>query len=56
MQKDYKAKNNAWERVLVSSTCLSIHRCLLSSPAPYSCYVTYHLVLATLLTYTYFLH
>lgn len=56
MQGNYKAENNVRERASVSSTCSTVYRCLLPSPAPYSCSVTYYLVLTTLLTYTYLFH
>jgi hypothetical protein len=56
MQGNFKAENKVQERASVSSTCISVHRCSISSPAPYLCYVTYYLVLTTLLTYTYLFH
>lgn len=56
MQTRLQARNSKRERVSVSSTCLSVYKCLLSSPAPYLCSVTYYLVLTTLLTYTYSFH
>ena len=56
MQGNFKAENSVRERALLSSTCYSVRRCLTSSLAPYLCSVTYYLVLATLLTYTYLFH
>jgi hypothetical protein len=56
MQDNFKAENNARKRVSVSSTCLFVYRCSLSSLAPYLCSVTYYLVPTTLLTYTYLFH
>ena len=47
MQGNFKAENSKRERASVSSACLSVYRCLLSSPAPL-------LMLCYLLSSTYY--
>ncbi len=56
MQDNYKAENKHGKSLRCYVRAYLSIGGYTSCPAPYSCYVTYHLVLTTLRTYTYLFH